>query len=44
MVSKKRMVDGVPTSLLDIGYDHCGIDDGWQRYETHPFMLHHNLI
>jgi hypothetical protein len=30
MVSKKRMVDGVPTSLLDIGYDHCGIDDGWQ--------------
>lgn len=30
MVSKKRLVDGVNTSLLDLGYQHCGIDDGWQ--------------
>lgn len=28
MVSKNRLVDGVPTSLLEVGYDHCGIDDG----------------
>eukprot|EP00040_Diaphanoeca_grandis_P023817 m.130100 g.130100 ORF g.130100 m.130100 type:complete len:411 (+) comp29458_c0_seq1:69-1301(+) len=23
-------VDGQPTSLLDLGYQHIGIDDGWQ--------------
>ena len=29
-VSRKRTVDGVPTSLLDLGYDYAGLDDGWQ--------------
>merc|ERR1712241_1167838 len=31
MVSKKRSVDGVPTSLCDLGYCDVGLDDNWQR-------------
>jgi len=30
MVSKKRTVDGVPTSLCDLGYCDVGLDDNWQ--------------
>ena len=30
MVSRRRSVDGVPTSLLDLGYTDLGVDDGWQ--------------
>ena len=30
MVSKKRQVDGVPTSLCDLGYCDVGLDDNWQ--------------
>jgi alpha-galactosidase len=30
MVSRKRMVDGVPTSLCDLGYCDVGLDDNWQ--------------
>jgi alpha-galactosidase len=30
MVSRKRTVDGVPTSLCDLGYCDIGLDDGWQ--------------
>jgi len=30
MVSKKRKVDGVPTSLCDLGYCDVGLDDNWQ--------------
>jgi alpha-galactosidase len=30
MVDKTRMVDGNPTSLLELGYDNCGLDDAWQ--------------
>jgi alpha-galactosidase len=30
MVSKKRMVDGQPTSLCDLGYCDVGLDDNWQ--------------
>ena len=30
MASKARSVDGMPTSLLDLGYDNCGLDDAWQ--------------
>ena len=30
MVSKKRTVNGVPTSLLDLGYADVGLDDAWQ--------------
>merc|ERR1719440_1774936 len=31
MVSKKRSVDGVPTSLCDLGYCDVGLDDNWQN-------------
>ena len=30
MVSRERLVDGKPTSLLDLGYHSAGIDDCWQ--------------
>eukprot|EP00929_Paragymnodinium_shiwhaense_P084188 TRINITY_DN44_c0_g1_i4.p1 TRINITY_DN44_c0_g1~~TRINITY_DN44_c0_g1_i4.p1 ORF type:complete len:448 (-),score=88.85 TRINITY_DN44_c0_g1_i4:253-1542(-) len=30
MVSRKRLVDGVPTSLCDLGYCDVGLDDNWQ--------------
>lgn len=30
MVSKNRTVDGVPTSLCDLGYCDVGLDDNWQ--------------
>eukprot|EP00756_Hemistasia_phaeocysticola_P052038 Hpha_TRINITY_DN27228_c0_g1::TRINITY_DN27228_c0_g1_i1::g.140708::m.140708/K07407/E3.2.1.22B, galA, rafA; alpha-galactosidase len=36
IVSKKRMVDGVPTSLLDLGYRTAGIDDCWQQKNSGP--------
>merc|ERR1719502_2548537 len=31
MVSRKRTVDGVPTSLCDLGYCDVGLDDNWQK-------------
>jgi len=31
MVSRKRMVDGKPTSLCDLGYCDVGLDDNWQN-------------
>lgn len=31
VVSKKRTVDGVPTSLCDLGYCNVGLDDNWQK-------------
>eukprot|EP01006_Ploeotia_vitrea_P048604 TRINITY_DN67255_c4_g1_i1.p1 TRINITY_DN67255_c4_g1~~TRINITY_DN67255_c4_g1_i1.p1 ORF type:complete len:378 (-),score=24.30 TRINITY_DN67255_c4_g1_i1:364-1344(-) len=30
LVSRNRTVDGVPTSLLDLGYVDIGLDDNWQ--------------
>ena len=30
MRDRSRLVDGVPTSLLDVGYSRVGLDDGWQ--------------
>ena len=30
MASRQRTVDGKPTSLLDLGYTNCGLDDNWQ--------------
>lgn len=36
LVSRKRDVDGVATSLLDLGYASAGIDDGWQKCESGP--------
>ena len=29
MVSRERTVAGKPTSLLDLGYSHVGLDGGW---------------
>ena len=29
MVDRSRKVAGVPTSLLDLGYKHVGLDGGW---------------
>jgi alpha-galactosidase len=34
MVSKKRSVDGVPTSLCDLGYCDVGLDDNWQNCDA----------
>lgn len=31
MANKSRTVDGVATSLRDLGYDNCGLDDNWQQ-------------
>jgi len=43
MVSRKRLVDGVPTSLWDLGYRDIGLDDNWQlcgSYGTDKFTFH----
>jgi alpha-galactosidase len=34
LTSKSRTVDGVPTSLADLGYLRMGIDDNWQACKT----------
>ena len=41
MVNTSRLVDGEPTSLLDLGYKHVGLDGGWNRCfaENHTFHL-----
>ena len=31
MVSRNRTVQGKPTSLADLGYLNCGLDDNWQQ-------------
>jgi alpha-galactosidase len=36
LVSRARSVDGVPTSLADLGYSDVGLDDGWQRVDSGP--------
>eukprot|EP00039_Didymoeca_costata_P021705 m.345237 g.345237 ORF g.345237 m.345237 type:complete len:764 (+) comp25973_c0_seq1:95-2386(+) len=30
LIDKSRKVDGVPTSLYELGYNRIGLDDGWQ--------------
>ena len=30
LADRSRLVDGRPTSLLQLGYDHVGLDDAWQ--------------
>ena len=39
MVSRDRAVGGTPTSLLDLGYNHVGLDGGWNYCfpENHTF-------
>lgn len=36
IASRSRHVDGVPTSLLDLGYATAGIDDCWQKCNSGP--------
>lgn len=36
MVSRKRTVGGVRTSLADLGFRDAGIDDGWQMCNSGP--------
>merc|ERR1719454_1554252 len=46
MVSKKRSVDGVPTSLCDLGYCDVGLDDNWQLCgspDAAPGMHYHDI-
>jgi hypothetical protein len=43
MVSKARTVDGVPTSLCDLGYCDVGLDDNWQEcgsYGSENYTYH----
>lgn len=43
MVSRKRKVDGVPTSLCDLGYCDVGLDDNWQKcgnYGVNKYTMH----
>jgi len=41
MVSRNRTVNGVPTSLCDLGYCDVGLDDNWQvcggRTQTYSY-------
>merc|ERR1719454_1886076 len=36
IADRSRTVDGKPTSLLDLGYVHAAIDDGWQLCNSGP--------
>ena len=36
LASKERTIDGVPTSLCDLGFCDAGIDDGWQACFSGP--------
>ena len=36
LVSRARTVDGVPTSLADLGYSDLGLDDAWQAEHSGP--------
>jgi hypothetical protein len=31
-----RNVNGKPTSLLELGYDYVGLDDGWMKCNSGP--------
>ncbi|CAE8716689.1 unnamed protein product, partial [Polarella glacialis] len=43
MVARKRSVDGVPTSLCDLGYCDVGLDDNWQACGAgHKFSYHND--
>jgi hypothetical protein len=34
LADRSRLVDGKPTSLLDLGFDRIGMDDNWQACGT----------
>jgi alpha-galactosidase len=42
MTQRVRTVDGVNTSLLDLGYSNCGLDDNWQACGAGAFGSFHD--
>mmetsp|Transcript_7156 Transcript_7156/g.21869 ORF Transcript_7156/g.21869 Transcript_7156/m.21869 type:complete len:443 (-) Transcript_7156:205-1533(-) len=42
MVSRQRLVDGVPTSLCDLGYCNVGLDDNWQACGSGTDFFHYH--
>ena len=49
MVNRSRLVAGEPMSLLDLGYNHVGLDGGWNycypvkhdaNYESYRHIMH----
>lgn len=43
ITSRNRLVDGVPTSLQDLGYSDVGLDDAWQlcgSYGSNSYTYH----
>jgi alpha-galactosidase len=43
MVDRSRSVNGVPTSLRDLGYIDVGLDDNWQAcgaYGPNKYTFH----
>lgn len=42
MAQRVRTVDGVKTSLLDLGYNNCGLDDNWQACGQGAFGSFHD--
>jgi alpha-galactosidase len=43
IAEKKRMVDGVPTSLQELGFEHVGLDDGWQKCGAGAYNSFHDV-
>lgn len=41
LTKRTRLVDGVPTSLSDLGFYRLGIDDGWQACGEGPEQSYH---
>lgn len=41
MVDRSRLVDGEPTSLLDLGYSDVGLDDNWQLCGDYDGYTYH---
>mmetsp|Transcript_71242 Transcript_71242/g.87389 ORF Transcript_71242/g.87389 Transcript_71242/m.87389 type:complete len:428 (-) Transcript_71242:1030-2313(-) len=37
-----RLVDGVPTSLADLGYNRVGVDDNWQTCDSNGNYFHND--
>ena len=38
IVSRGRLVDGQPTSLLDLGYINVGLDGGWPNCRSSTYL------
>jgi len=42
MAERVHAVDGEPTSLVDLGYSNCGLDDNWQQCHAGAFDSFHD--